>query len=301
MNRILIALAFLAAAVIAGLLLGPAALTSEIFALRLTRVLLGILAGGVLAFCGTTLQAISGNPLVEPYTIGTASGAALGAALGIAMGWTCAPLLGFAGAVASGSIAFFVARGKGGNLRERLILSGVVMSMLCSSLVMILLVTARRELHEIIYLLMGYLGIVVRPSDRPMLIVMGLAALVLVFWLYRYYREFDLLAAGSDTATALGMDSHRFTIQVYFANALLVSMVVALVGAIGFVGLIVPHLARLLVGPRHIRTLPAAFVLGAAFLVTSDTITRVATPYELPVGVVTSLFGVPFFLYLYRR
>lgn len=288
-------------AVAVGILAGPAALDAQIIQLRVWRVVLGIFAGGVLAFCGCLLQGLFGNPLVEPYTLGSASGAALGASIGILIFGAISPILAFLGSLGTGLFVYTVARIEGGLLRDRLILAGVVMSFLCSSLVMIIMVVGGRELYEILYLLMGYLGVIINSSNRMMIIVLIIISLGLVAFLYRFHRELDIISQGSETAAGLGINIQTFSIIVFFSSALLIGLTVSIVGAIGFVGLIVPHVSKLLFGPKHRFNLGASFILGATFLLFADALSRVITVYELPVGVVTSLVGVPFFIFLYKR
>jgi len=284
-----------------GIIAGPTHLDADILQLRIWRVVLGVFAGGVLAFCGCMLQGLFGNPLVEPYTLGAASGAALGASIGIIVFGAISPILAFLGSLGVGFFVYTIARIEGGLLRDRLILAGVVMSFLCSSLVMIIMVTGGRELYEVLYLLMGYLGIIINATNRIMIITLIVISIGLVVFLYRYHRELDIISQGTETAAGLGIDIQKFSLVVFFTSALLIGLTVSIVGAIGFVGLIVPHVSRLLFGPRHRFNLGASFVLGATFLILADTLSRVITVYELPVGVVTSLVGVPFFIYLYKR
>lgn len=297
---ILIGIVFLLA-IATGILVGPAQLDSDILQLRLSRVILGIFAGGILAFCGCLLQGLFGNPLVEPYTLGSASGAALGASIGILIFGAISPVLAFLGSLGVGFFVYTVARIEGGVLRDRLILAGVVLSFLCSSLVMIIMVMGGRELYEILYLLMGYLGIIINATNRIMIIALIVISAGIVAFLYRYHRELDIISQGTETAAGLGIDIQKFSLIIFFSSALLVGLTVSIVGAIGFVGLIIPHVSKLLFGPRHRFNLGASFVLGATFLILADTLSRVITVYELPVGVVTSLVGVPFFIYLYRK
>ena len=166
---------------------------------------------------------------------------------------------------------------------------------------MIIMVLGGRELYDILYLLMGYLGIIINATNRIMIIVLIVISIGLVVFLYRYHRELDIISQGTETAAGLGIDIQKFSLVVFFSSALLVGLTVSIVGAIGFVGLIIPHVSKLLFGPKHIRNLGASFLLGATFLLFADTLSRVITVYELPVGVVTSLVGVPFFIYLYKR
>jgi len=301
MNKYVIVIMVFVLAVIIGLLVGPAPLDSTILQLRLSRVVLGIFAGGIMAFCGGILQGLFGNPLVEPYTLGSASGAALGAACGIFFVGVLNPLFAFLGSLGVGFFVYTIARMEGGVLRDRLILAGVVMSFLCSALVMLIMVMGGRELYEVLYLLMGYLGVIINASNRWYYIVLMAVSLGLVGFLYRYYRELDIISQGVETAAGLGVNIERLSLIIFIVTSLVIGVTVSMVGAIGFVGLVVPHIAKLIFGAKHVRSLPASFLLGATFLVLADTLARVLTVYELPVGVVTSIIGVPFFIYLYRR
>jgi len=301
MTKTVLVIVVFIVAIAVGILVGPTQLDGQILQLRIWRVILGVFAGGVLAFCGCLLQGLFGNPLVEPYTLGSASGAALGASIGILVFGAISPVLAFLGALGVGFFVYTVARIEGGLLRDRLILAGVVMSFLCSSLVMIIMVMGGRELYEILYLLMGYLGVIINATNRLMIIVLIAISMGLAAFLYRYHRELDIISQGTETAAGLGIDIQRFSLIVFFSSALLVGLTVSIVGAIGFVGLIIPHVSKLLFGPKHRFNLAASFILGATFLVLADTLSRIVTVYELPVGVVTSLVGVPFFIYLYKR
>jgi len=300
-NKFVVTILLFLVAVLIATFIGPATLSSEVIQLRLSRVILGIFAGGILGFCGGILQGLFGNPLVEPYTLGSASGAALGGSVGILLVGTVSPVFAFLGSLGVGFFVYTIAKIEGGLLRDRLILAGVIMSFLCSSLVMIIMVAGGRELYEILYLLMGYLGVIISPANRILIIVLIVISIGLVIFLYRYHRELDIISQGLETAAGLGIDIQKFSIVVFLTTSLLIGLVVSIVGAIGFVGLIIPHISKLLFGPRHFNNLPAAFILGATFLLLADTLSRTITVYELPVGVVTSLVGVPFFIYLYKR
>lgn len=301
MSKTILLIFILLLAIVSELLVGPGEFTGEIIQLRVYRILLGIFAGSILAFCGNVLQGLFGNPLVEPYTLGSASGAALGASLSIILFDYANPIFAFAGALLVGIIVFSIARIEGGLLRERLILSGVVMNFLCSSLVMVIMISGKRELYEILYLLMGYIGIIITPQSRILIAILFIISFLFVLYLYRYYREFDIITTGTESAITLGIDIQRFSIEVFVIVTLLVSFVVAIVGAIGFVGLVIPHISRMLFGPKHIKNLGGSLFLGSAFVLFADVFARMFTVYELPTGIITSLFGVPFFLYLYRH
>lgn len=288
-------------AVLVGIIVGPAYPTGEVIQLRISRVLLGIFAGGMLGFCGCILQGLFGNPLVEPYTLGSASGAALGGSIGILIFGAISPVFAFLGSLGIGFFVFTIASMRGGLFRDRLILAGVVMSFLCSSLVMIIMVIGGRELYEIFYLLMGYLGIIINAANRLFIILLITISLALVIFLYRYYRELDIISQGLETAAGLGIDIQKLSLIIFFTTSLVIGLTVSIVGAIGFVGLVIPHISKLLFGPKHLYNLPASFILGATFLLFADAVSRTITVYELPVGVVTSLVGVPFFIYLYKK
>jgi iron complex transport system permease protein len=300
LNKVVLLVLILIAGILFELFTGPGEFTGEIIQLRILRVSLGIFAGGVLAFSGGILQGLFGNPLVEPYTLGSASGAALGASIGIVLLGYANPVFSFLGSLMVGFLVLTIARIESGLLRDRLILTGVVMSFLCSSLVMLIMIGGKRELYEIIYLLMGYLGIVFTPERRFIFFLLSILSLFIMLYLYRFHREFDIISTGVETATSLGIDIQMFSIKVFILTTLLVSFIVSLVGAIGFVGLVIPHTSRMLFGPRHIKNLVGSFFLGSAFVLLADAMARNLVVYELPTGIITSLIGVPFFIYLYR-
>lgn len=276
-------------------------LARVILNLRISRTVLGIVSGGMLAACGVFLQGLLNNPLVEPYTLGTASGAAFGAAFSILVFHFISPVYSFFGSIITIITVYFFSRIEGRLIRERLILSGVVLSFLCSSLVMILMVLGGRELNEIIYLLMGNLGIVLT-AERLMYYLFLLILLFAIYIaLYFHSWDLDIVSSGAETAKTLGVNTERLMVVVFVLVSLIVAIVVSVVGAIGFVGLVIPHIARRIFGSAHRRVALASFFLGASFLLLADSIARMITPIELPVGVVTSLAGVPFFLFLQAR
>lgn len=301
MIKLLTVVVVLLVAIFLAIVIGPVPLDQDILQLRISRVILGIFAGGIMAFCGCVLQGLFGNPLVEPYTLGSASGAALGGAIGMILFGTLSPVFAFCGALGVGIFVFMIARSGSGVLRDRLILAGVVMSFLCSSLVMVIMIMGGRELYEVLYLLMGYLGIIIDASNRLPALVIIFCAVICIGYLYRYHRELDIISQGTETAASLGINIQNISIIIFLFTAILVGLTVSLVGAIGFIGLVIPHIAKLLFGPKHLYNLPASILLGATFLLLADTLARTITVYDLPVGVVTSIIGVPFFIYLYQR
>ncbi len=270
--------------------------------LRLPRALLGLLAGGALSASGVAFQALLRNPLADPYILGVSGGAAVGAlvALLVLPSSSSLPvsLFAFLGASLACSAVFLAARRRGGISRERLILMGVVIGAFLNALIlMIVALSPPGRIPGAIYWLMGdlSLGTLPRVGGLVPYVAAGAGAL----WLLA--RGMDLMLLGDEEAFHAGLPVERVKGIVYLAASLLAASVVAVSGLIGFVGLIVPHAARNLVGSGHRRLLPAAFLLGAAFLVLADTLARTASRAgELPVGAVTALAGAPFFLYLLR-
>ncbi|MEO0076886.1 MAG: iron ABC transporter permease [candidate division WOR-3 bacterium] len=271
---------------------------------RLPRIILGIFAGGVLGFVGATLQGLLQNPLVDPYTLGIASGAGFGAMIGLIIGkfgvFTI-PIFSFIGSVFTILVVYHLARIRGKITKISLVLAGVIMSFLFSSLVMLFMVLARKPLPEIIYLLMGRLSIVFTTELWILFVVIFIIALPIVYYLYRQWRSLNILSMNEEVAESLGVDTQRLTKNIFIASSFLIAAVVSFTGAISFVGLCVPHIIRLIYGPDHYKVLPLSFLLGATLLLFTDLIARTIAPIELPLSVITALFGVPFFVYLLKR
>jgi iron complex transport system permease protein len=261
-------------------------------------VILGIFAGSNLAIVGAALQGILLNPLADPYILGISSGLAI--VLGVSASFT-SPILGFLGALLSIYLVYHLARFDGRIPRDTLLLTGVLVGFFFSSLVTLTLVLRGEELRRITYLLMGNLGFIFTRSDLLLFGFFFTLVLTCSIIIYSYSRELNLLTLGEEGAMQLGVEAEPLKKILFLASAISIGGVVAFCGAIGFVGLIVPHVTRILVGPDHRILLPASFLMGAIFVLVADTVARTVTPMELPVGVVTSLFGVPFFVYLLRK
>ncbi|MGE5247953.1 MAG: FecCD family ABC transporter permease [Verrucomicrobiota bacterium] len=277
--------------------------TRILLALRLPRALLGVLVGGALASSGVAFQALLRNPLADPYILGVSGGAAVGA-LAVALFLSAQasgilPLCAFAGAALSALAVFLLARRRSGVSPERLILMGVVVGAFLNAVIMLMVtLSPPGRIPGALYWLMGDLGLGTPRRVGILLpyVAAGTAALLLLS------RGLDLLLLGDSEAFQAGLSVERVKTATYLTASLLAGSVVAVSGLIGFVGLIVPHGARALVGSGHRRLLPTAFLLGGTFLVLSDVVARTASPSgELPVGAVTALAGAPFFLYLLRR
>jgi len=278
------------------------------FRLRLPRVLMAGLVGASLAMVGTALQALFRNPLADPFTLGVSGGASLGASVAIAFG-VGLNLVGvpfvfiaaFVGASVSVLLVFRLARSEGGTmLPGALLLAGVVLNLSASAGVLVIqyLASYGRAL-QILRWLIGSLDVVGFDLIWKMLVFLMPGWFVLM----AHARDLHLLATGeSDSAASLGVDVRRTERMVFLASSLIVAITVSVGGAIGFVGLIVPHTARLVFGQDVRVLLPASFLLGAAFLILADTLARVAiSPGELPVGAITALLGGPVFLLVLKR
>lgn len=269
--------------------------------LRLPRVLIGVLVGVNLALAGALLQSLTRNPLAEPNLLGISAGGGLAAVAALrldpAIAFTRLPLLAFAGAVAGALLVYGLAW-RGGVSPSRLVLAGVAVGALLTAFTTGLLLTSQITLQTTMSWLAG--GLAARNWSHVQILWPYWAAGTAVT--LGCARLLDVLALGDDPATALGLRVQWLRALLIGVVALLTGSAVAVAGIIGFVGLIVPHVARLLVGPRHGYLLPLSAVLGAILLVAADTVARtIAAPRELPVGIVTAVVGAPFFLWLLRR
>jgi iron complex transport system permease protein len=308
---------FLAVAVVVALWTGYrridlAALESDpvartlFFKLRLPRVILAAIVGASLAGVGAALQAMFRNPLADPFTLGVSGGGALGACVAIALGWGAqvggVPLVfltAFAGAGAAVFVVYALARSGAVVLPGALLLAGVVVNLISvSGVALIQYISDYTRAIQILRWTIGSLDIIGFDLIWRMLIFLVPGWIVLVM----QARDLHLLAMGEETAASLGVDVRRTERTVYAAASLVVGVTAAVGGTIGFVGLIVPHAVRLILGEDVRILVPCSLVLGAAFLVLADSVARVALGGgELPVGVVTALLGGPVFLWLLRR
>lgn len=315
------ALMVAAAAPLVGLeKVSPAALWSAddavdaeiLWKIRLPRVAAAFLAGAALAVSGAAFQGVFRNPLAEPFTLGVSSGAALGASLAIHLKLgaaltvrigpvplSVAPTAWFAlaGATAAIGLVYGLTRLRRGFSSATLLLAGVAVSFFFSSLVLFLqYISDPTQTFLMLRWVMGGLERIVGFDDVLGLLPFAAGGCLIVLYLA---HELDLLSTGDDLAAARGVEVHRVKMALFFAASLSVAGVVAACGPIGFVGLIAPHICRLLVGPGHRGLVPASLLFGGAFLVLCDTLARtLMAPTELPVGILTALLGGPFFLWL---
>ncbi len=270
---------------------------------RLPRVLLAFLVGASLATIGVALQALLRNPLADPYILGVSSGAALGAILALQMGigWAFAGfsalhLFAFIGAGATLAILYRIVTVEGWVSVHTLLLAGVIINSIISALILFITsVTDSTSAFRMFFWLMGNLN-TLGYGGLGVLTVLVTVGLGLLFG---QARNLYLLALGEETARGLGLEVERVKRVIFFTTALVTGAVVSVSGLIGFVGMIVPHAARLVLGPDHRLLLPSAALMGGIFLAFADTIARsLLSPSELPVGVITALCGGPFFIYL---
>ena len=273
-----------------------------IFWLRASRIAAGFVVGGALACSGVILQALLRNPLAEPYVLGVSGGSALGAALAIFFGAAGVFTLSssaFAAGILALAIVYLLAHQSGTPSLYALLLSGVIISSICSSLLMLIISIAPAEgLHSITWWMLGNLQV----TSLPLLTVSAALVLTAFIGLWLMARELNALTLGREMAHHLGVRT-RLVVTVGLGLAtLMTASAVAVAGLIGFVGLIVPHAMRSIVGPDHRRLIPAATLAGGLFLTLCDTLARtLVAPIEIPVGVITALVGGPFFLILLRR
>jgi iron complex transport system permease protein len=273
--------------------------------LRLPRVLAAALAGGGLAVAGVAFQGLTRNPLAEPSILGVSSGAAFGVVLAqiLGLGLSALDALGvatfaFAGALLAAAVVYAIAAVPGGLSIQTLLLGGVIVGIFFTSAITVLIsIVDFNRLGGVIHWLLGNLA----PIPAGALGLFAVLALGGVGMVLRHARELNLLALGEEAAVQLGVDAESLKRRIFLAAALLTGTVVAFTGPIGFVGLVVPHALRGLLGQDNRLLVPTALLAGAIFLLAADTLARnLVSPAELSVGVITSFCGAPFFVYLLR-
>ncbi|PKV77033.1 FecCD family ABC transporter permease [Streptomyces sp. TLI_146] len=278
-----------------------------VWQLRVPRALLAALVGAGLGVVGTAVQALVRNPLADPYLLGISNGASLGAVAAIVLGAGAGGALGlglsgaaFAGALATFALVWAVARRGGGFAPLRLVLAGVAIGQFLSGFTSYLVLQAgdEQQTRSVLFWLMGSLS----GATWTLLAVPALAVPLALLVLQARARGLNALLMGDETAAGLGIDVVRLRRELFLVTSVLTGVLVAVSGAIAFVGLMVPHVCRLLIGGDHRRLLPVSALMGALLLVVVDTVCRTAMDaQELPVGVVTSLIGAPALLYLLDR
>ncbi|WP_035255729.1 FecCD family ABC transporter permease [Desulfatiglans anilini] len=277
--------------------------TTELIVLkvRLPRVLLAGLVGFALSLGGAVFQALLRNPLAEPFILGVSSGAALGAIIGIMLGFSFQfgiPAFSFAGALVTILLVLLLGTRRMGMESSTILLTGVIINAFFTAVIMFFVSTSTdSRLHTMLFWLYGDLSQSHFGQSALIAPVVILAAVVL----YGFGRDLNLMTLGDEAACHMGVDVERTKIHCFLLVSLMTGLVVSLSGLIGFVGLIVPHLARMAFGPDHRLLIPVSAIGGAVLLIVCDTFARwVVSPSELPVGVVTAFLGAPFFMILLR-
>ncbi|MGM9998729.1 MAG: FecCD family ABC transporter permease [Candidatus Bruticola sp.] len=283
----------------------PEASRIIIFELRWPRILMAILSGASLSLAGCGFQAILRNPLADPYIVGTSSGASLGATLAIVFHipnfspyLPSVPIMAFAGAVIAMLAVYRLAKADRGLPVGTFLLAGVIVGSFTSAVVSLLMSAAKQDLQRVILWMMGTLD----QADFSSILMTAPYLLIGFAVLCWCAVPLNMLCMGEEHAKSLGINTEALKLSVVAACSLMTAASVAVAGMIGFLGLVVPHVTRLLTGPDHRLLLPAAAINGASFLVIADIMSRtIIAPQELPVGVLTALVGAPFFFFILKR
>ena len=273
-----------------------------IWQIRFPRVLLSALVGATLSLGGLVFQALLRNPLAEPYILGISGGSAIGAIIGILMGLSRFPgvsLTAFAGSIATLLLILVMSTGQTILKKDALLLSGVMVNAFCGAIIMFLVsMTQDSRLHNIIFWLMGDLSMV-DIRHIGILAATLLPCFIVLFW---YSNTMNLLLMGKEMALTMGVNIQVVTVILLVVTSFMVSATVSYCGLLGFVGLVMPHLLRLLFGPDHRLLVPACVLGGGAYLVLCDMLARVLPEQgEMPAGVITAMIGAPLFIFLLKR
>jgi len=275
-----------------------------VWEIRFPRALLAMMVGAGLAIVGASLQAVTRNPLADPHLLGISSGGAFGAILallhtGLFLGLLTVPLLAFLGSLAATAIVLGVSRFADATSADRLVLAGVAVSFIIMAAANILIFLGDpRATHVVIFWMLGGLGL----AQWSQLIYPLVVLAVCTAWLMTRITDLNAMTVGDETASTLGIPVARFRLSVFVAGALITGVMVAFSGIIGFVGLMIPHVTRMIVGGDYRRVLPGSALIGAIFLLWADVIARtIMAPEDMPIGIVTGLIGGVFFVWLLGR
>ncbi|MFZ2446912.1 MAG: iron ABC transporter permease [Syntrophobacteraceae bacterium] len=289
-------------AVLAGYVDADPTLSSIIWQIRFPRVVLAALVGATLSLGGLVFQALLRNPLAEPYILGISGGSAVGAIIGILLGLSPFPgvaFLAFAGSMATLVLVLVIASTRAAMKKDTLILAGVMVNAFCSSVIMFLIsLTQDSRVHNILFWLMGDLSM----SDSKRITMLLVVLLPCFAALFLLARPMNLLLMGEEMAANMGVNVRLVSSALLVITSFMVSATVCHSGLLGFVGLVMPHLLRLLFGPDHRVLVPACILGGAAYLVLCDLLARLLPAQgEMPVGVITAMVGAPLFIILLQR
>jgi iron complex transport system permease protein len=266
--------------------------------IRLPRILLAGLVGVALSVTGVTFQGIFRNPLVDPFILGISAGAAFGCALSIGfLPQLPIQIMAFVFGLAAVALAYMIAKTQGEISRLPLILSGVIISAFFTAMVSIIkFLVDPMKLQNIVYWLMGSFSF----ADWNYVHIVGIGLLISLVPIFLMRWRLNVMSMGDDEAKAMGVNVKRDRIIFIAASTVAVSVAVSVSGIIGWVGLMVPHLIRMMTGPDHRSLVPLSMAGGAAFMILADTIARNLTSFDLPVGIITAIIGAPFFIYLMK-
>jgi iron complex transport system permease protein len=275
---------------------------SIVWRIRFPRVLLAAIVGATLSLGGLVFQALLRNPLAEPYILGISGGSAIGAIIGILLGLSRFPgicFTSFLGSLGTLALILVMSTGKSILRKDALLLSGVMVNAFCSAIIMFLIsITRDARLHNIIFWLMGDLS----AADLPQVVILGTILIPCFIVVFLFSHAMNLLMLGRDMALTMGINIKAVTLTLLIVTSFMVSVTVSFSGLVGFVGLVIPHLLRLVLGPDHRSLVPACLFGGAAYLVLCDLLARTLPQQgEIPAGVITALIGAPLFIILLKK
>lgn len=272
-------------------------------AIRLPRFILTLITGIVLAAVGNIYQMLLNNPLAEPYILGTSSGSALFSITAYIMGFTyLMPLFGFIGAVLAMTLVWLIAKTGAGINTVKLILSGIIVSMICSAIISLYIYLFPNQITLIMSTLMGSLNHVFTNLEWYIFLALVGLAIVLLIYLYFLSNSLNIIATGEITAHSLGVDTAKIRKQIFILTSVLIAIVTSYAGIVGFVGLIIPHIVRMMCGDNLRNNYFITMLIGGTFLLLCDFLAYHVSPFgELPVGIITTLIGSVFFISILRR
>jgi iron complex transport system permease protein len=279
-----------------------AMLASIIWHIRFPRVILAALVGSTLSLGGVVFQALLRNPLAEPYILGISGGSAIGAIIGILMGFSRFPgvcLCAFAGSMATLGLVILMGTGQSSLKKDSLLLSGVMINAFCSSVITFLISLSQdARIHNILFWLMGDLSV----PDIGQAVLLSLIVFPCFLLIFRLSNTMNLMLMGRELAQTMGVHTTAVMLTLLTTTSLMVSATVSYCGLLGFVGLVMPHLLRLILGPDHRILVPACILGGGTYMILCDLLARILPKQgEMPTGVITALIGAPLFIWLLKR
>lgn len=276
-----------------------------IFNVRMPRIIMASLVGIGLSVVGGSFQSLFKNPMADPYVLGISSGAALGAAVAIVLkvpgligSISLVTIFAFVGAIVTTVLVYNIAQVRGKVTTVNMLLAGSAISFFMSALISILMVFNQDQVNKIVFWMMGSLN----ASSWKNIYIVAPVVLIGSVVIYFYYRDFNLMLTGDDTARSLGVNTESVKKIIIIISSMIMSVCVSFTGIIGFVGFLVPHMVRIIFGPNNKALIPFSALMGAIFLLLSDTVARtIASPSELPIGAITAIIGSPYFIYLLMK